>query len=313
MTTKESKEFLNNPDYDILTEQLFNAMKKEQKDVDDITTLVYHCSNERLNAYFKNLNLKNARVATVGSSGDQVLNSIFYGAKDVTLIDANIMSQAYVEYKIAMIKNLEFTEFKDLLGRFKMFNWKTYSKISHDLSKPIQQFFDELIINQESGDYFPDEGYFTDGVIRNNLFHVPCFTLDDLEENLFYNNNKDYNTLKRKLQQNKFKLHYIVADIKEFPTKLKGKFNYIFLSNIFAYIDFKDFNTIVTKLYKKINDGGSIQLHYNFGTFETQKESLLSKKTRKQTLKLSKPSAELNHVVYFIDKPTKEKSNELNN
>ena len=69
-------------------------------------------ANEKLNAYFKDLNLKGSRIATVGSSGDQVLNAIFYGAKDITLIDANIFTRAYFEYKTAMIKNLNFDEFK---------------------------------------------------------------------------------------------------------------------------------------------------------------------------------------------------------
>ncbi|MBO5954507.1 MAG: DUF3419 family protein [Clostridia bacterium] len=142
MKEKEIKKLINNPDYDILTEQLFNMPANHEffKKIEEIKSRVYHCSNERLNSYFKDLNLKNSRIATVGSSGDQVLNAIFYGAKDITLIDANIFTRAYFEYKTAMIKNLDFETFKNLLGRFSMFNWKTYSKISHDLSKQTKLF-----------------------------------------------------------------------------------------------------------------------------------------------------------------------------
>ena len=40
-----------------------------------------------------NLNLKNKSVLTVGSSGDQALNAILSGAKDITIIDANIFTK----------------------------------------------------------------------------------------------------------------------------------------------------------------------------------------------------------------------------
>ena len=170
---KENKKYLTIPDYDLLGETLLtmpNFEAGEHSLSDEIKTKVYHCSNERLNAYFKDLNLTGSRIATVGSSGDQVLNAIYYGAKDITLIDANIFTRAYYEYKTAMIKNLDFKTFKQHLGRFSMFNWKIYSKISHDLSTRIKLFFDELMLNQDDNGHDYDEGYLTDSLIRNNLF-----------------------------------------------------------------------------------------------------------------------------------------------
>ena len=186
---KEEKKYLTNPDYDLLGETLL-AMPEYDSfspdfNVEKVVKKVYHCSNEKLNAYFKDLNLKGSRIATVGSSGDQVLNAIFYGAKDITLIDANIFTRAYFEYKTAMIKNLNFDEFKSNLGMFSMFNWKIYSKISHDLSKRTKLFFDELMLNQDDKGHDYDEGYLTDSLIRNNLFHSPCHNYDRKDEKLF--------------------------------------------------------------------------------------------------------------------------------
>ena len=209
---KEDKKYLTIPDYDLLGETLLTMPDFDNEEVElseEIKSKVYHCSNERLNAYFKDLNLKNARIATVGSSGDQVLNAIFYGAKDITLIDANIFTRAYFEYKTAMIKNFDFDEFKYHLGMFSMFNWKTYSKISHNLSKRTKQFFDELMLNQDDNGHDYDEGYLTDSLIRNNLFHTPCHNYDFVEENLFYNNKEDYLKLKQLLIKNDFKLTII--------------------------------------------------------------------------------------------------------
>lgn len=306
------KEFYLNPDYDVLTENLFGLpfFTMIKTGFKAVTDGVYHCSNERLNAYFKDLNLKNSRVATVGSSGDQVLNSIFYGSKDITLIDANMFTRAYVEYKIAMIKNLDFKTFKQCLGRFAMFNWKTYAKISHDLSKKTQQFFDELMLNQDDNNHYYDEGFLTDSLIRNNLLHTPCDKFDLPEENIFYNNKTDYNKLKKLLIENDFKIKFIVADVSEFHTKLKGKFDYIFLSNIYDYVNIVEMFHIIKSLYKKINAGGAIQYHYSFNP-NHPKENLISKLAKFKSIQPPICSKEKTHHVYFLEKPYKQENDEF--
>ncbi len=308
---KEKIKDCNNLEFDLLGEKFltmpdFDNCKYELSE--EVKSKVYHCSNERLNAYFKDLNLQGSRIATVGSSGDQVLNAIFYGAKDITLIDANIFTKAYYEYKVAMIKNLDFETFKSHLGMFSMFNWKTYSKISHDLSKETRQFFDELMLNQDDHGHDFDEGYLTDSMIRNTLFHTPCYHHDEIEENLFYNNEEDYKKLQKLLTENKFKLTFINSDITQFPSKLKGKFDYIFLSNIYDYVDENIIVPIINKLYKKINAGGAIQYYYIFSP-EYKKENLINKRAKAKQIEASHTYN--SHYVYFIKKPAKEKVDEL--
>lgn len=302
---KENKKYLTNPDYDLLGETLLTMPdfdNEEHEMSKEITSKVYHCSNERLNAYFKDLNLKDKRIATVGSSGDQVLNAIFYGAKDITLIDANIFTRAYFEYKTAMIKNLDFKVFKYHLGMFSMFNWKTYSKISHDLSPRIKRFFDELMLNQDDNNRDYDEGYLTDSMIRNNLFHTPCEDHDSIEENLFYNNEADYLKLRELLIKKDFVLKIVNADLKEFPSKLKGQFDYIFLSNIYDYVNEEIILYTIKKLYNKLNVGGKIQYNYAFNTFNTH-ENLITKSAKLKLLQKPKRDyCETQHEVYFIDK-----------
>ena len=305
------KEFLNNPEYDVLTEELFGCPfgKIIKDDHKSIVEAVYHCSNERLNSYFKDLNLKDTRVATVGSSGDQALNAIFYGAKDITLIDGNIFTRAYVEYKIAMIKNMEFSTFKELLGKFSMFNWKVYAKISHDISPEVRQFFDELMLNQDDHRHDYDEGFLTDSLIRNNLLHCPCHDFDGEEENIFYNNSKDYEKLQNLLKENNFSLQFITSDIEDFSKKLKGKFDYIFLSNIFPYVDREIMIEAIKQLYKKLNPKGEMQYEYTFHSFN-RPENMISKLAYTKLLK-SPCFNERDHLVYFIKKPANEKISEL--
>ncbi len=312
MNENNNEIYLNNPDYDLLGEKLLTMPEYNFYDVstEEIKSRVYHCSNERLNAYFKDLKLDGATVATVGSSGDQVLNAIFYGATNITLIDANIFTRAYFEYKTAMIKNLSHSYFMKVLGTFEMFNWKIYSLISHDLSKQTQQFFDELMLNQDVNFHDYDEGYLTDSLIRNNLFHTPCEDYKDESENLFYNNRHDYTKLQQLLIKNDFKIDYINADITEFPNKLKGKFDYIFLSNIYDYVDKKIMIPIIKKLYRKLNAGGAIQYYYTFGC-RPKEENLISKLANIKILQSNKNQYLNDHNVYFIEKPAKQKNDKL--
>ena len=201
-----------------------------------------------------------------------------------------------------MIKNLDFKTFKQHLGKFSMFNWKTYSKISHDISEKSKQFFDELMLNQDDNGHDYDEGFLTDSLIRNNLFHTPCYNFDNKRENLFYNNSEDYEKLQNLLIDNNFKINFIISDITEFPSKLKGKFDYIFLSNIYDYVDKDVILNVIHKLYYKLKINGEIQYHYTFHSY-LRSENLISKLAYLKRLESTfEDTSKINHIVYFIKK-----------
>ena len=210
-----------------------------------------------------------------------------------------------------MIKNLDFKTFKQHLGRFSMFNWKIYSKISHDLSTRSKLFFDELMLNQDDNGHDYDEGYLTDSLIRNNLFHTPCRNHDTREENLFYNNEEDYSKLKKLLIENNYKLTIINAELKEFPSKLKGEFDYIFLSNIYDYVDEEEIYSIIIKLFKKLKTNGEIQYEYSF-IGDIEPKNLITKTAYVKYLQKPENSLEPQHIVYFASKPKEENSLNLN-
>ena len=107
------KGYLNDFDCDIAGEKLF--LPEFYNNNENYTTnQAFAISNEMLPEIFKNLNLKDKNVLTVGSSGDQALNAILHGAKDITIIDANIFTQYFIEYKIAVIKTYNFNDFDNL-------------------------------------------------------------------------------------------------------------------------------------------------------------------------------------------------------
>ena len=292
-----------NSECDLLTEKIFGISYIDTNPYDNNTTKRCYCvSNEYLQGYMQQFDLRNKRVATVGSSGDQMLNSLLYGSRDITLIDANIYTMAYVEYKIALIKELDFKTFRKNIGTRGAFHWKTYRQISHHLLQPIQQLWDRIMLEQDAEEdtFYP---------------HYNCFTASDIDDRLtqgcvekyseFYVSEEAYNRLKQILLENKYKLDYKVADIFDFPNKLEGRFDLILLSNIYNYIEGtylkEKFGYTLKQLYNNnLNQGGTIQTDYEFYKIPVyNKDKDIGLDFRKTEIKHN------NHTdtAFFLDKP----------
>ena len=70
---------------------------------DNIYMRLYSFTTENIKGYIKYFDLKDKNLLTVGSSGDQILNSYFEGCRDITLLDINPFAKYYVNLKIAGI------------------------------------------------------------------------------------------------------------------------------------------------------------------------------------------------------------------
>ena len=70
---------------------------------------VYPFTTEDIFSYFSKLDFKDKSVFTVGSSGDQVFNAIFCGAREVTLFDINPNVEKFFQQKkeILLTSSLE--------------------------------------------------------------------------------------------------------------------------------------------------------------------------------------------------------------
>lgn len=253
------KEFLNNTDYDLAGEKFL--MPDLYSDFFNYTIgKAFAISNEQLAKVFDNLNLTNKKVLTVGSSGDQVLNSILCGSKDVTIIDANIYSQYFIEYKLAFIKNLDFNNFKNLFIKPEFFDWKIYAKISHELSPKVKQFWDTLILEIDNDSY---SDKFSSKTIKDNMLMVDHTD----RHSLFYKDEKVYNKLQKLLKNADLKINYITAELEDFPKILNQKYHYINLSNIYDYYmqNKQKFTKIIEELYEKnLYNNGSMVVNYCF-------------------------------------------------
>ena len=264
MIKQRYKKYRNNKDYDLFGMQFSENI--ESQCVYGITSSVYMTSNEHLNDYFKNYDFKGKKIATVGSSGDQLLNAIFYGCRDLTLIDGNILAEPYIEYKLALIKNLEFDEFINLyFNHDAIFDWSVYAKISHDLSDVVKLFFDEIFLLQEPHSKFSDDDYFktlNEYKIKDNIVNRIS---GRKYSSLFYQDEEAYNKLKNILNTEKINIVYKIARFQDFPTELNERYDAIFLSNIYDYVPRLSFIRTINKLRKfNLKEGGIIQYQYQF-------------------------------------------------
>ncbi|MBQ4558613.1 MAG: DUF3419 family protein [Clostridia bacterium] len=255
------KEYLNNPDYNMALEKFFEPSLYNGNNPYRNGTIdrAYPFSNERLCDMAKLFRNKK-RVLTVGSSGDQALNSIYYGAKDVdiTIMDADIFTKYYVDYKIATIKNLDFDTFTKFFIDFeKPFIYNVHKKIFQDMDEESQAFWATIFL--EGGDTELRQRLLK----TNDLF-------DEQIQSEFYKSERAYKTLQHKLRQGNYSLNYETAEFNEFPQAAEGKYDLIMLSNIYDYVSDSEFKKVVNSLHaNNLSPNGKIQLHYIFGCYDS--------------------------------------------
>lgn len=295
MIKKSDKKYLNNPDYSMPLEKFFEKKIYAASNKDNTTVeKVYLTSNEWLGDSFKQYgDLTNKRVLTVGSSGDQLLNSILMGSTDVTLIDANLFAKYFVEYKIAIIKNFDYENYIHLimnaLGNYSMFNFDSYKKIFHDLSDETAQFWGTIFMETNFQDY-----------LGKTLIHHAWPHKNDG----FTESSEVYEKLKKNLKT--AKISFKTAELNEFSRHIKGKFDLILLSNIYDYYNCEflgklKFKHIAKSLYKNnLADGGILQVEYEFPISDN---SELLKTFKDENIQKLLVCPEMAHYNYILKKP----------
>ena len=225
---------------------------------------IYSFATENIAGYIDYFDFNNKSLLTVGSSGDQVLNAFYNGARDITLFDINEYAKYYTYLKIAAIASLSYKEFKAFFFKhgitpFKrnmhMFSKELFNKMKDNLrlfDYESYLFFDELFSLYDASK------------IRDRLFD------DDEDRNIvikgFNNYLKDeesYNRLKSIIRKITFK--YIHGNI--FEDDIPGKYDNIFLSNLCTIVSLDELKRLLEKIDKKnLSREGSILLGYLWDT-----------------------------------------------
>ena len=221
---------------------------------------IYPFTTENIAGYIDYFDFDDKSLLTVGSSGDQILNAFYNGARDITLFDINEYAKYYVYLKIAAILSLSYKEFKAFFFRHgltpfvrnhHMFSPELYEKIKGNLRLLDYEsflFFDELFSL-----YDPTK-------IRERMFD------DDEDRNVvikgmnkYLKDEESYNKLQAIIRKISFR--YINGNI--FEEDVNGKFDNIFLSNLCTVANLEQLKSLLQKLDRNnLNSGGSIQLGY---------------------------------------------------
>lgn len=231
----------------------FSNMIKKDK-VNATIGTVFKYSNENLRKLFEELDVKGKKVLTVGSSGDQVLNAIYYGAKQVDFIDANVFSRPFIELKMAAIKGLGLDDF---LACFKTFNisennfLKYYKMFSGYLPEQTKYFWDNVFLDGMADRLTNIIGTFNGGISKRG--------------SEFYADPKSFEKLKNILIAGDYEVRFANAEFRDFPSVVEDKYDLILLSNIIDYFstekEEKKFKQVIKKLYKNsLNSGGFLQI-----------------------------------------------------
>lgn len=221
-------------------------------------TFIYRFTNESIELY-KNYLMNRKKVLSVTASGDQILNSILFGSKEIDSFDISRFPKYYFELKKAAIETLTRDEFIDffvgkhlssLVGFISCYKGlendklkEYYSGFNNNMDKDYKEFWDEIF----------------DIYDINQVFYSSLFFSDDCHFQALnpYLYDKNYEKLQKNIKNAKVK-HYI-GDIRQISGMLNKEYDLVNLSNIINYIDSDEYKDILNNL--SLSDDG-IALSY---------------------------------------------------
>ena len=235
----------------------------------DYNNNIYPFTTENISGYIDYFNLGDNSLLTVGSSGDQVINAILKGCKDVTLLDRNPYSKFYYYLKVASILCLDLESFLEFL------RYEDYPKVFRNNTKVFnKQSYEKIKSTLKSLDYdsyiFWDElfGRFHPLIIRDNLFSkdedrtyviVGC--------NNYLKSDENYRIIKDKLKE--VNPNFIYGDLLDI--ELNNKYDNIWLSNVGTILNEEDIKTMTDKMSKLLNMNSRLLISYLYLTTKDSK------------------------------------------
>lgn len=214
------------------------------------TSVIYKKSNERIECYREYLNNRK-NILSVIASGDQIINCILGGAKEIDAFDISVFPKYFLFLKLAAIINLTKEQYCDFFYNKLTTSEKYddyYEKIRNSLNKNNQEFWDSLF------DYFP---WFD--IYNSMLFSTEVMIKDDVIRQNLYLQDRYYEKLKSMI--NDVKINTYDGNIFTLIDIFNKKYDLVYLSNIINYNDIFEYKNLLKKI--NLEDNG-IVLTYLF-------------------------------------------------
>jgi len=225
---------------------------------------IYPFTTENISAYLPLFDFVDKSLLTVCSSGDQALNAILCGSKDITVFDICPFAKEYFYLKKAAIETLTIQEF------LRFFCYKDYpvtffdNKNAFDI-RIYMKLRDALKNDSEETEYFWSELFkkYSSIRVRNSLFSFDenKYKLIKLMNN-YLKNDDAYNKLRDKF--NAADIKFISGDI--FNDNIDGSFDNVFLSNLGSYYNLVEIRNLFDKILVNLNDDGRMMIAYLYET-----------------------------------------------
>lgn len=115
---------------------------------------IWAFTNENLLIFSKITTFPGKQIFAIGGAGDQAISFLGWGADNLVVCDKNELSCLFIEFKLAALRNLTFSEVLRIFGLKKLSGHQRdgqiyRQKIRNDLSQKAQNFFDNLFFNSQ--------------------------------------------------------------------------------------------------------------------------------------------------------------------
>lgn len=212
------------------------------------TSAVYKVTNERMRDYHKYLKNRK-RILSVIASGDQILNSILDGTREVDAFDISVYPKYFMFLKIAAIKSLSREEYIDFFYESTDTSEKydeMYDKIREHLKGEVKVFWDSLF---DFFDWFD--------IYNSTLFSSePYSTSYAVCQNKYLDNEEEYNKLRRVIDDVVIRTY----DGNILDMYFDVSYDLVYLSNIIYYSDVNKYKNMLEKF--KLNKDGIVLTYF---------------------------------------------------
>lgn len=226
---------------------------------------IYPFTTENISGYINAFNLKDRSLLTIGSSGDQVINAVFKGSKDITLLDINPFTKYYYYLKVAALLTLSKEEYLNFF-RLKIYDNNPLEYNRKVLNKETFMKIGKTLIAIDEDSFFfwntlLDE--FDNIDVRENLFsHDEDDKATIVKCNPYLRSGINYEETKRKIK--KVTPTFITDNI--LTHKLNRSYDSIWLSNLGTYLDSSELEKLYIGMNSHLTEDGKILLRYMYGT-----------------------------------------------
>lgn len=226
---------------------------------------IYSMTTENILEFINKVDCLDKDVLTVTGSGDQAMNAILNGAKNITCFDINPITFCQLNLKKEAIKTLSLDEFIRFFNldktssNYTFLDEKLFEKVAKDLDSTTLNVFKHLY------KYFSNTKDLYNGIYFN--FDYDYSHLKNMNNYLTQTN---YDKLSSILRSNSATINFIECDFLKLKEKIGDKkFDLIMLSNISDYIEFmydnrplNSFLSDINNLSENLNELGIMEVGY---------------------------------------------------